>query len=263
LPRPQRQPDWRGSRPLKPTNMPEDVNQLRAETVTDGVNRDEIEVAPESSTLGRQALTELETRLIAGQLLPSTKISLRSLAQSIGMSMQPVREAVARLVASSALEITSGRALRVPALNKEIAQDIWSMRLLLEGEAAARFAARCRPEETTPLFEMNRVLRGYRFGVDLEPTMKTTMAWNIGLARGSASPILIAMIDNLRLRYAPSVAQALSTEAPHDDEFLQFTLHIQDELLLAIEAGDAAAAGNLRCADIRSFQRYLFARLGW
>jgi DNA-binding GntR family transcriptional regulator len=177
--------------------------------------------------------------------------------------MQPVREAVGRLVAGSALEITANRAIRIPALDRGVADEIWAMRMLLEGEAAAQFAARCRPEETRPLLDLNRTLRSYRFGIDLQPTMKTTMAWNIGLAHGSGSSILIEMIANLRLRYAPIVAQALSTPAPHDEEFLLFTLHIQDELLLAIEAGDSGAARNLRCADIRSFQRYLFARLGW
>jgi GntR family colanic acid and biofilm gene transcriptional regulator len=48
-----------------------------------------------------------------------------------------------------------------------------------------------------------------------------------------------------------------------DEEFLTFILHIQDELLLAIKTGDVAAARYLRCADLRSFQRYLYERIGW
>lgn len=235
------------------------------ETASDSTPEDlsEIKGSSETSTLGMQALMDLESRLVSGQLLPSSKVSLRKLAEAIGMSMQPVREAVTRLVAASALEITPSRAIRVPVLDRDVAQDIWSMRLLLEGEAAARFAQRGKPEELRPLFEMNNALRGMRFGADLAATMKTTMAWNMGLARGSGSPLLIGMIDTLRIRYAPIQALAIGAAEPHDPEFLQFTVHIQDELLLAIEAGDASAARNMRCTDTRSFQRYLFRRLGW
>jgi DNA-binding GntR family transcriptional regulator len=217
----------------------------------------------ETPTLARQVYQELESRILDGQWLPNTKVSLRTLAISLNTSMQPVREAVGRLVAASALEITPGRAIRVPPLDRGVADEIWSMRLLLEGEAAARFAARQRAEEAHRLFDYTRSLRSFRYGIDLQPTMRVIMAWNRDLVEGSASPILIEMVSRLRLRYAPFLADALSLDLPFDEEFLQFTLHIQDELVLAIESGDAAAARHLRCADLRSFQRYLYSRKGW
>lgn len=217
----------------------------------------------DSPTLAHQVYRELEARILDGEWLPDTRVSLRSLATSLDTSMQPVREAVGRLVAASALEMRPGRAIRVPPMTRELADEIWSMRLLLEGEAAARFAARSRPDETRPLFGHTAALRALNYGVDLVPTMRLLMVWNADLARGSGSPILIDAIARLRLRYAPFLAEALSVDLPHDAEFLQFTLHIQDELVLAIEAGDAAAARHLRCADMRSFQRYLYSRKGW
>ena len=217
----------------------------------------------EFPTLARQVYQELESRILDGQWLPNTKVSLRTLAISLNTSMQPIREAVGRLVAASALEMTPGRAIRLPPLDRGLADEIWSMRMLLEGEAAARFAARQRPEEARRLFEHTRTLRSFRYGIDLQPTMRAIMAWNKDLAEGSASPILIETVSRLRLRYAPFVADALSLDVPFEEEFLHFTLHIQDELVLAIESGDAAAARHLRCADLRSFQRYLYSRKGW
>lgn len=218
----------------------------------------------DDETLGKQALQVLEAGLLSGQLLPGEKITLRGLAKTLGISMQPVREAVNRLVASNAIEIMSNRTFRVPALDREVSDEVWSMRRLLEGEAVARFAARSGAgEEVRSLFEFNRELRAYPYGADITVTMNTSMSWNVGLAQGSASPLLIDMISNLRLRYAPTIARALLVNKPHDPSFLQFTMHIQDELLLAIEEGDAEAARNLRCADIRSFQRYLYDRLNW
>ena len=213
-------------------------------------------------TLGQQVYQDLEARLLAGELLPGTKVTLRKLAIELATSMQPVREAVARLVAASALEMTANRSIRVPLLDRALADEIWSMRLLMEGEAAARFAARQVPEEAQRLFAPTRRMRT-TLGTHTIPTMKAMMVWNRGLAQGSASPLLIEMIRGLHLRYAPFLAYVLGVDRPHDQEFLQFTLHIQDELVLAIEAGDAAAARHLRCADLRSFQRYLYSRIDW
>ncbi len=177
--------------------------------------------------------------------------------------MQPVRDAVGRLIDAAALRSAPGKAIRVPRLERRTADEIWSLRFLLEGEAAARFAARRRPAEAHGLYDYTRSLRAMRFGADLQPTMRSLMSWNMALANGSASPILIDMVRRLRLRYAPFVAEALALEAPFDPEFHQFTLHMQDELVMAIEAGDAEAARHLRCADLRSFQRYLYTRKSW
>jgi len=225
---------------------------------------DRTDAAPgDENTLGQQVYLDLEMRILSGQLMPGEKVSLRKLATTFQTSMQPVREAVGRLVAASALEVTQSRSIRVPPIERPIVDEIWSTRLLLEGEAAARFAARNVPEEARALFAKTRTMRSSRFGIDFHQTVLGLMEWNRRLLDGSAAPILIDIVHRLHLRYAPFLALAMSVDQPHDPEFLQFTLHMQDELGLAIETGDVAAARHLRCADMRSFQRYLYRRMGW
>lgn len=210
-----------------------------------------------------QVYESLEEHILDGEWLPDTKVSLRSLAASFNTSMQPVREAVSRLIDAQALRSAPGRAIRVPRLDRRTSDEIWSLRLLLEGEAAARFAARKKPAEARRLFQYTNTMRPLDFGADLVPTMQVLMAWNLALAQGAASPILVGTIRRLRLRYAPFIAKSLAMDATLDPVFLGFTLHMQDELVMAIEAGDADAARHLRCADLRSFQRYLYARRDW
>ncbi|EWY39674.1 hypothetical protein N825_05560 [Skermanella stibiiresistens SB22] len=217
----------------------------------------------EPSTLAHQIYSEMEACILDGTWPPETKMSLRKLAKSLDTSMQPVREAVGRLVAASALEMTRGRAIRVPRLTREQADEIWGLRLLLEGEAAARFAARNRPDEARRLYRHTRELREHFRAREINATMRAIMSWNADLTEGAGSPILKEMVMRLRLRYAPFITETLSVDMPDDQEFLQFTLHIQDELVLAIEEGDSAAARHLRCSDLRSFQRYLYTRRGW
>lgn len=201
--------------------------------------------------------------MLDGEWLPDTKVSLRTLAGALNTSMQPVREAVGRLIDAQALRSAPGKAIHVPRLDRKTSDEIWSLRFLLEGEAAARFAARKRPREARKLYQYTKRLRSLNFGADLQPTMRAIMAWNLALAKGSDAPILVQSICRLRLRYAPFIAEALAAEAAFDDVFLGFTLHMQDELVMAIESGDAEAARHLRCADLRSFQRYLYSRKTW
>ncbi len=215
------------------------------------------------STLGQQIYQELERRILLGEWLPNTKVTLRTLALSLNTSMQPVREALGRLVAASALEATPNRAFRVPELDRAAADEIWSLRLLLEGEAAARFAARRDPKACERLAAATDACRAINYGRDLKATMGAIAAWNSSIIQAAGSQLLYDTVRRLYLRCAPFLAHSLSAPVAHDEEFLSFILHIQDELTLAITAGDAAAARYLRCADLRSFQRYLYERIGW
>ncbi|PZQ46500.1 MAG: hypothetical protein DI556_19975 [Rhodovulum sulfidophilum] len=217
----------------------------------------------EASTLAHHVYRELESGLIDGVLLPETRLSLRSIATQLNTSMQPVREAVSKLVADSALEVTPGRAVRVPRLDREQADEVWAIRVLLEGEAAARFAARRRPEEVEALYAQTRAMRPLYFADDVPALMRALRRWNIALVYGSHMPVLTDLVMRLRLRYAPFTAACLAAETPPDPNFLNFTLRMQDEMTRAIEAGDVAAARYLRCSTIRGFQHYLYERIRW
>ena len=117
-------------------------------------------------------INDLESKLLLGEWLPNTKVTLRTLALSLNTSMQPVREAVGRLVAASALEATPNRAFRVPELDRAAADEIWSLRFLLEGEAAARFAARRDPKACERFTAATDACRVIDYGRDLRATMR-------------------------------------------------------------------------------------------
>ncbi len=58
----------------------------------------------------------LSDLLFSGRMAPGDKLSLRQAADVLGVSIMPVREAVSRLVADKALEVTPNRAIRVPLM---------------------------------------------------------------------------------------------------------------------------------------------------
>ena len=112
-------------------------------------------IADEISTLGQQVYRRLYDRLMSGALLPGAKLTLRGLAEELGTSMQPIREAVSRLAAEGALELAPNRLIRVPCFSRAQTDELWSMRVLLEGYAAALFATRAESDEIARLVEIN------------------------------------------------------------------------------------------------------------
>ncbi|MNL61223.1 hypothetical protein D3C87_1851210 [compost metagenome] len=75
--------------------------------------------------------------------------------------------------------------------------------------------------------------------------------------------MLAALIRRLRARNAPIIALALSATVPEEPDFMEFSTHIMEELALAVRTRDPGRIRDLRRVDILTYQRYLYARLGW
>lgn len=76
----------------------------------------------------------------AGRIKPGDRIREEDVAQSLGVSRTPVREALQHLQARRLVELAPGRGIVVVELNTHQVMELYAMREVLEG-AAARFAA--------------------------------------------------------------------------------------------------------------------------
>jgi DNA-binding GntR family transcriptional regulator len=76
----------------------------------------------------------------AGRLQPGDRIREEDVAQSLGVSRTPVREALQHLQARRLVEMAPGRGIVVVEFNTQQVMELYAMREVLEG-AAARFAA--------------------------------------------------------------------------------------------------------------------------
>lgn len=213
-------------------------------------------------TLGQQVYGQLQETILNGHLLPGTKLTLRGLATSLNTSIQPVREAVVRLAADGALHATPNRSILVPVLTRAELDDLHSARVLVEGEAAARFAERASEEDVAILSRINEDLRLAYDSTDVVKIVTSIQSWGLRIAQGSSSGVLQSAIFTLRLRLGPHLAEAMSVPVALDPDFLHFTVHINHEMVLAFRDRDPVRARDLRRADILTFQRDLYQRLG-
>lgn len=81
----------------------------------------------------RQAILNLELR-------PSQRISEPALAESLGISRTPIREALQRLAQEGLVELTPARGARVRVISPREVEEVYQVRALIEAEAARRTA---------------------------------------------------------------------------------------------------------------------------
>jgi len=221
-----------------------------------------LEEEPGSLTLGTRVYRFVRRRILEGHLMPGTKLTLRGLADELGISMQPVREAVNRLTAEATLEAPSTRVVQVPRLKKATVDELWQIRVLLEGQIAGFFAKNATEVHISALKLATEKL----LSANLDESNKAMVGgyeWSSLIAQGAASPLMASIAMNLRIRSSPHIAEALTRSAKLETGFFEFSSRLMAEFTLAVHARDGERARALRQADLLTYQRYLYDRLGW
>lgn len=102
-------------------------------------------------TLGLRAYNEIRRMLVHGRLQPGMQLVNRKLADEIGMSMTPVREAVARLASEGFIDHVPGAGAFVRRMSPQQFAQLYDVRRALEPLAAAEAAAHATPAEIAEL----------------------------------------------------------------------------------------------------------------
>jgi len=154
------------------------------------------------STLNEEVYEELKQALISGKIAPGSTMTIRSLAQSFGISIMPVREALRRLVAEHVLILLPNRSVALPLFTAERFHEITRIRTSLEGLAAEEGARHMSPEESETLAHMTQLME-----TSLNASPADILEWNrefhFGLYRASGMPVLVKMIESLWLQVGP------------------------------------------------------------
>jgi DNA-binding GntR family transcriptional regulator len=93
-------------------------------------------------SLAESAYQQIRDQLARGDLPPGATLSEPGLARSLGMSRTPVREAIRRLVFEGFLQQTPKKGTLVKPLDRDEVAELYELRELVEGHAAAAAAER-------------------------------------------------------------------------------------------------------------------------
>lgn len=200
--------------------------------------------------LRENAYFALRDAFTRGAFAPGDVLSLRTLADQLGVSMTPVREAVRRLVAEGALVDTPSRTLMVPAFDARRAADLLSARLALEhlvlDQAMERIDARGIDELAAILARVNEM-------PGVLPDLVANHDFHFTLYRHSGSEVLVPVIEALWLQYGAYLNVIINR--PSAGRIAEHAHH--HEIVAALRSGDRAAAHRALEADITRSFRFL------
>ena len=90
---------------------------------------------PSRESLSQRAYRQIKDALCTGEIAPGDILSENQLAQNLGMSRTPVREALRTLASENWLEIKNGVGAYVKPLSSKDIEDLYEIRCLLEIQA--------------------------------------------------------------------------------------------------------------------------------
>lgn len=198
----------------------------------------------ENENLGQRAYQELRSALADGRYQPGDRLRLRDLAEELGVSVTPIREAVLQLVRDGAIEMRTARDIRVRTVSSDEFAEIALMRQHLEGLAVERFVAQMQPRhlaELTAIDEKQQAAlqRGdYRNAVALDRRFMFT------IFEAADMPILLETLDRLWLIARPTASLLYSDQGASRVELNN------EAVLAALASGDFAAAADARRLQI-------------
>ena len=157
----------------------------------------------DAATLREQAYASLREALTVGKFMPGQKLTIRSIAGALGVSLTPVREALRRLVAEGAFEMRPNRSVRVPVMTRAKVLELRDIRLALEGLAAERAAERITSARLDALRQIALELAAARDRGDIETDRAKIREFHFTLYAAAEMPSLVHIIATIWLQTGP------------------------------------------------------------
>jgi DNA-binding GntR family transcriptional regulator len=195
-----------------------------------------------------QVYAVLHEAIISGDLPAGSRLRIRNIAEQVGTSVMPVREAIRRLEEAGLAEREPHKGAVVKGLTLEELLHVYGVRRLLEGEAARLGAERITADDCDRMQaeydEMEAAIKDRRV-VDLLDRDEALLSM---LYTASGNPVLVAMINSLWQKCrAYKIVGAQGTLAAGSEELLR---RYQKDLIAAARAQDAAVALSVSDASL-------------
>ena len=212
---------------------------------------------PEAIPLRDRAYQVLREAIISGQLAPGERLVEAKLAQEMGISRNPVREALRRLEHEGLARRHPRGGMVVAEVDLRDVAEVYAVRSVLEGLAARVAAGRLRPEHRERMAASIRDGEEARRRGDLDLLVQSSSTFHntiLEVAGNARLTSLMQVLDHHIARFRRLSLQAEGSPA----EVLEEHRHI----LEALEQGDGAAAENLMRQHLEHSGRQILRLLG-
>jgi DNA-binding GntR family transcriptional regulator len=200
----------------------------------------------EIHTVVDRVYAEVRRRIVEGELPRASKLRQEPLAEALGVSRTPLREALRRLAAEGLVEFHPNRGAFVVALSNDDVRAAYEARLVFE-PGAARLAAGRRL--AAPMAALRAAIAAQLTSTDTRSAYGASRAFHLALAQAAGNDYLVRLAEAL---WMPGLAQAIYERQVEHSEHLITDVDEHQRILAAIELGDADLAERLTREHIRA-----------
>lgn len=206
--------------------------------MTAAAARAELPTVPgDRETLHARVYRALREAIVTGRFVPGRPVTLRGVAEELGVSPMPVRDALRQLVAERALVMFDNRRVAVPAISPSRFAELCLARALLEPELATLALARITAADLAAMRVIDREIDAALMRGDTEAYMRRNHDFHFRLYRAAGSSVLLPLVESLWLQVGPSLRMVVGRLG---------TAGLVDHHQAAIRAIGARDEGGLR-----------------
>jgi DNA-binding GntR family transcriptional regulator len=212
-------------------------------------------LAVPAASLADQVAASIRAAVRAGALQPGRLYSAYQMADDLGVSRSPVREALMRLAEAGMVEFERNRGFRIVIPRPRDIAEVFHLRLLLEVPAASRVAAQATPELVDALHAELREMSRAADEHDETLFMRHDQRLHDLILGTAGNARLLRLIDGLR-----DTTRYLGASTVDRSRTLQDIYAEHLPIVDAIVAADPAAAGRAMSAHVTHTGRLLVAQ---
>lgn len=149
-------------------------------------------------SLSDQAFEVVRERILSTQIPPLAPIRQELLAEELGISKIPLREALGRLEQQGLLSSHPNRGFFVPALTSTEAEEVFALRLKIEPEAAAD-ASLCADEGERAAARAALTALENAGTADAHATVRFNRGFHLALVRPGGKHITAQLVERLQV----------------------------------------------------------------
>lgn len=187
-----------------------------------------------------QVYTAIRERITSGSLARGARVHQEDLAEELGVSRTPVREALRRLAAEGLVEMRTNRGARVADVDQAGMRVSYEARTVIE-PGAARLAAAQRLDE--PLARMRAAVAAQRRSLrNVQRSFEANREFHLALAAASGNEFLSQFAERL---WVARIGETIYERQVETQERMLLDVREHEHILEAIEAGDGRRAESL------------------
>lgn len=187
---------------------------------------------PDKAPSHEQVYRALRARIMHGNMEPGAPLTLRGIAAEFGVSMTPAREALRRLSAEGALQISNSGRVTTPEPNNDRLEELAALRALLEPELASRALPRAHSVLIDRMESINDSIDQTILKNDAAGYVRQNQEFHRSLYLRAQAPAMLAMVETVWLQSGPTMRRLYGQKQK------QLASINHRKILAALRAGD-------------------------